>query len=92
MLTMIQCECFHSNLTNNILRGTNYILVLGRDNDFNFSIAKPFISQFIRTIKDFNLEQTLSLRLFPGDGFTGAFELTEGRANINLLPDQVCAN
>lgn len=57
---------------------------------FNFDSAEPFVRQFIQAIGESNFEETLSLRLFPGEGFSGALEITEGRANINLLADQVC--
>ncbi len=67
-----------------------YYSPLGRDTHFNFDTAEPFVRQFIQAIGESNFEQTLSLRLFPGEGFSGALEITEGRANINLLPDQVC--
>ena len=67
-----------------------YYSPLGRDSHFDFTTTKAFVRQFVQATNDSDLEQTLSLRLFPGGGFTGALEVTEGRANINLLPDQVC--
>ena len=67
-----------------------YYSPLGRDDHFDFGTARSFVREFIEAVNQFGLEQTLSLRLFPGDGFTGALEITEGKANINLLPDQVC--
>ena len=67
-----------------------YYSPLGRDSAFDFHPVESFVHQFVQAIGESNLERTIGLRLFPGTGFTGALELTEGRANINLLPDQVC--
>lgn len=69
-----------------------YYSPLGRDSHFDFDTAEPFVRRFMQAVRESNLEQTLSLRLFPGEEFSGALEITEGRANINLLPDQVCAH
>ena len=67
-----------------------YYSPLGRDSHFDFEATSDFLSEFMQTISKSGLEQTICLRLFPHVGFTGALELTEGRANINLSPDQVC--
>lgn len=66
-----------------------YFSPLGRDSPFNFEATKPFLSDFMQAIAKLGLEKTICLRLFPHVGFTGALEITEGRANINLSPDQV---
>lgn len=66
-----------------------YFSPLGRDSHFDFDTVGPFIREFMQTVAEYDLEQTICLRLFPHVGFTGALEVTEGRANINLSPDQV---
>jgi hypothetical protein len=74
---------------NKLLPYEFYYSPLGRDSPFDFDATSKFLSEFMQATSELGLEHTLCLRLFPHVGFTGALELTEGRANINLSPDQV---
>jgi hypothetical protein len=66
-----------------------YFSPLGRDGAVEFTKLAPFVSEFCNSIKRAGFEDVLALRLFPHLGFEGGLEITEGRANINLTPDQV---
>jgi hypothetical protein len=66
-----------------------YFSPLGQDRPFDFDKATAFLADFIQVIEEKGLDKVIAIRLFPHEGFSGALELTEGRANINLSPDQV---
>lgn len=71
-----------------------YFSPLGHDHPFDFDKVTAFLTEFVQVVKDRGLDRGLdkiiAIRLFPHEGFTGALELTEGRANINLSADQIC--
>ena len=69
-----------------------YFSPLCHDTKADLAVMAPFLHNFIRCTKDEGLEETIGLRFFPRPGFTGALEMTEGRANINLTPDQAMCN
>lgn len=66
-----------------------YFSPLGHDARIDLDANSSFLREFIQCIRESGLEKTVGLRLFPHLNFTGALEITEGRANINLTPDQV---
>ena len=66
-----------------------YFSPLGKDAPFDFGAISNFLSDFMQAIEENALEKCISLRLLPYEGFTGALEFTNGRANINLTPTQV---
>lgn len=68
-----------------------YFSPLGKDQaaDFGVSGMKEFLREFMERVKEKGLDKTVALRLFSHKGYTEAFEITEGRANFNLLPGQV---
>lgn len=67
-----------------------YFSPLGHDHSFDFDQVTAFLTEFVQAIEERGLDKIIAIRLFPHEGFTGALELTEGRANINLSPNQVC--
>lgn len=69
-----------------------YYSPLGRESHFDFAAIHLFLHEFMQAIATFSFQDTVALRLFPHKGFRGALELTEGRANINLSPEQVPEN
>jgi hypothetical protein len=66
-----------------------YFSPLGLDNGVDLTKFALFLCEFIESVKALELDKTMALRVFPQVNFTGALEITEGRANINLTPDQV---
>ena len=68
------------------------------DDDVNEEDGTPDNPKYSAFIKSFNqlLREKDALGLFglcryPGDDFEGRVEITEGRANINLRPNDVCS-
>lgn len=59
---------------------------------FDIKSAQPFIDEFLLAAKTAGVEDIVALRLFPGQGYRGCLEVTQDRANINLVPGQVCAS
>lgn len=60
----------------------------GKELDYNRVGA--FLTEYLEIVKAMGLEKTLCLRLFPGEGYVGGLEITIGRTNWNLSPDEVC--
>lgn len=50
---------------------------------------KEFIKAFAQLLLEKNVEGLFGLCRYPGDDLEGRVEITEGRANINLHPDEV---
>ncbi|KAE9566761.1 hypothetical protein CGMCC3_g17072 [Colletotrichum fructicola] len=50
------------------------------------SAAMEFVDRFKTLLKDLGLIGFLGLSRYPGDDFQGSCEITNGRANINLEP------
>jgi hypothetical protein len=48
-----------------------------------------FLEDVFAALKKHGLRDLVGLRLYPGEGYEGRVELTEGRANINFHPSQV---
>lgn len=59
--------------------------------DLNLEKYKTFLEEFSAALRKEGLEKVLGLRVWPGQGFRGGLERTEGKANIFLNPDQVTA-
>lgn len=51
--------------------------------------APDFIRKFNAFLKQLNMVNVLGLARYPGDDFQGSCEITHGRANINLKPEDV---
>lgn len=51
--------------------------------------APDFIGKFNAFLKQLNMVGVLGLARYPGDDFQGSCEITHGRANINLKPEDV---
>ena len=47
-----------------------------------------FLVEYTAALKAGGWEKLLGLRAWPGPGFHGVFEFTQGKANINLVPEQ----
>lgn len=60
-----------------------------RRQSFDYDMVEAFLAEFLETLMATGLERTLCLRLFPGEGYVGGLEITEGRANVNFLPHEV---
>lgn len=54
--------------------------------DFNAAKYHDFLLEYALAIKAGGWEKVLGLRAWPGDGFAGVLEFTQGKANINLTP------
>jgi len=50
---------------------------------------RDFLAEYACALKDAGLQKVVGLRLWPGEGFRGGLERTEGKANIWLVPGQV---
>jgi hypothetical protein len=50
---------------------------------------QAFFSAFKKLLGKYNAEDLWGLCRYPGDDFPGRVEVTEGRANINLKPEDV---
>lgn len=66
-----------------------YFSPLGRNKKIDLAAVNNFLKEFIENAVAAKLDRTIALRAFPGVGYTGALEVTEGRANIDLKPDEV---
>lgn len=53
------------------------------------NISPQFLEVFAQRVLENGLEDTIALRAFPYKGYTGGLEITQGRANINFLPEEV---
>ena len=62
---------------------------LARQQPLSLDNYKPFMEDFDSILTQHGLQDALCLRQWPGAGYTGALEITEGRANVNLMPDEV---
>ncbi|PQE25768.1 phosphotransferase enzyme family domain-containing protein [Rutstroemia sp. NJR-2017a BBW] len=64
------------------------------DPDLGPNLGKPeqvaFFNAFRTLLKQHHAEGVFGLCQYPGDDFQGRVEITEGRANINLKPQDVC--
>ena len=62
---------------------------LGKEKAFDFTNLGSFLTEFVKIAKEIGLNEVIALRLFPGQDFKGYLEITNGRSNIVLNPDQV---
>ncbi len=62
---------------------------LGADKLYGLEKVRPFINDFIKATEHAGIANIVALRLFPGRGYKGGLEDTQGRAMINFLPGQV---
>ena len=63
---------------------------LGREQgiDLNEDKYADFLHEYTMAVKTAGLEKAVGLRQFPGAGFVGGLEVTEGNANVFLLPGE----
>ena len=47
-----------------------------------------FLVEFTQALQTHNQGNLFGLRAWPGPGFGGVFEFTQGKANINLIPEE----
>jgi hypothetical protein len=65
--------------------------VKGRDRfivEINDPKYKEFLVDYTVAVKAGGWEKLLGLRAWPGKGFNGVLEFTQGKANINLVPGE----
>lgn len=65
--------------------------VRGRDSyivDIQDSKHRDFLNEYTAALEAGGWAKLLGLRAWPGKGFEGTFEFTQGKANINLVPGQ----
>jgi hypothetical protein len=48
-----------------------------------------FLAEFAELLSQHNAQGLFGLCRYPGDDFKGRIEITQGRSNINLAPEDV---
>ena len=65
---------------------------VGGQDSYIVNIGDPkhydFLVEYTQALKAAGWGDLLGLRAWPGPGFSGVFEFTQGKANINLIPEQ----
>ena len=78
-------------LDNGQVRPIEFCYSKGQDNAIT-GRELNFMAKFKAAITDKNLGGLFGLSRYPGDNFPGSLEITQGRSNINLEPNDVCNN
>jgi hypothetical protein len=60
--------------------------------DLTESRVRAFLDEFLLAMEFHDLNGTLALRLFPGPSYAAGHEITHGRTNIVLTPEQASAD
>lgn len=59
------------------------------DVDWKDAKIQKFLVEFSQLLRDLGAEKILGLCVYPGDDYPGRLEITIGRSNVNLTPDEV---
>ena len=60
------------------------------DVDLNDDKYSGFLDELAKLLVHSKLDSCIGLKIWPGKGYEGGLEITNGKANILLRPDEVC--